>query len=74
MEVAVHQGQLLMLRGRGDQPSGQVVEVGRFAGLGQLPLPGPALQLTLRVGLVAGQIVQADCLDVDGVDFRQGLG
>ena len=43
VKVAVHQRQLTLLGGGGDQATGQVVELGQFAGLRPLPLAGHRL-------------------------------
>ena len=46
----------------------------QLARLGLLPLPVPPLELTLDVGLLLAEIVEADRLEVNGMEVSKHVG
>ncbi len=60
-----------LLGDAGGEAAVNVVDEVQIAGLRLLPLPLPALQLPLDVGLLAAQLPQADGVGIDVVDLDQ---
>src|SRR5699024_2118096 len=72
VEVTMDQGDLIGLGQVLGQHRGESVEIGAVLGPALLELAAPPLQLPRRVGFPRRQVTQADSVDVDGVDLRQG--